>query len=150
MNIWCRVFATMNEAPSTEVTKEYLRNLLPRAGVSFRSDEQGWFNSSIAQPRQKPLQLDRFLASEEGIRAELNSWAAWLETQEHDPGFARLMEHVVATKQVFTLEIDPEQPEVLESAAALCQFLAQQTEGIYQIDGQGFFDMDGRLLLRED
>ncbi|MFL5243534.1 MAG: hypothetical protein ACJ8FY_15625 [Gemmataceae bacterium] len=148
--MWFRVFATTNEAPTAEAAGHRLQALFPGASVSFRTDDQGWFKVSIARPGQGSLELDRFLASEEGIRAELNSWVAWLETREHDPCFTRLMEHVIATKQVFTIEMDAELPQIQESAVALGRFLAQQTAGIYQVDGQGFFDMDGRLLLRED
>ena len=33
--------------------------------------------------------------------------------------------------------------------AEVCQFLARQTDGVYQADGQGFFAPDGSLLLQE-
>ncbi len=31
----------------------------------------------------------------------------------------------------------------------ICRYLAHVTEGIYQIDGAGFFAADGRLLVSE-
>jgi hypothetical protein len=152
MPIWSRIFATIDDAPIPALIQNYLLTLIPGASVRFRSDDEGWFEADIALPASdKPFHLNRFLVSEEGIRTELNSWAAWLETREEHPGFARLMEHIVAAKQVFTLQGDPEQHlEFLECSVALCRFLAQKTAGIYQVDGQGFFDMDGHLLLRED
>ena len=42
--------------------------------------------------------------SEEGIRAELNTWAAWLETAGHNPNHSWLMGHMIQTRQIFTLE----------------------------------------------
>src|SRR5260370_10200347 len=152
MAIWCRVFATNDDAPIPALIQNYLVTLIPGASARFRSDDEGWFDADIALPvSDKPFHLNRFLVSEEGIRTELNSWAAWLETREEHPGFARLMDHIVATRQVFTLQVDPDHhPESLECSVALCRFLAQRTAGIYQVDGQGFFDMDGHLLLRED
>jgi len=152
MAIWCRVFASNDDAPIPALIQNYLLTLIPGASVRFRSDDEGWFDADIAlPPSDKPIHLNRFLVSEEGIRTELNSWAAWLETREEHPGFARLMEHIVATRQVFTLQVDLEHPpEFLECTVALCRFLAQRTAGIYQVDGQGLFDMDGHLLLRED
>ena len=91
------------------------------------------------------LQLERFLAEEEGIRAELNSWAAWLETRENAPEHVRLMERMIQTKQLFTLQ------SIEESAQAerLCRFLAEITLGVYQIDVRGFFAADGVLLVPE-
>ena len=34
--------------------------------------------------------------------------------------------------------------------ADVCRFLARATDGIYQIDGQGFFAADGTLLVTEE
>jgi hypothetical protein len=91
------------------------------------------------------LQLERYIAGEDGLRAELNSWAAWLETQESAPEHVALMERMIQTAQLFTLHANA------ESAAAeqLCRFLAGSTAGIYQIDGRGLFAANGSLLVPE-
>jgi hypothetical protein len=53
---------------------------------------------------------------------------------------------------LFTLRPQPD-AVAAEAAASfsveLCRFLAQATEGIYQVDGLGFFDTTGRLLIKE-
>jgi hypothetical protein len=90
--------------------------------------------------------LERYLAEEEGIRAELNSWAAWLETHENAPEHTHLMERMIQTAQLLTLH-GGEGPEQI--CIDLCRFLAGATAGVYQIDERGFFAADGTLLVVE-
>lgn len=132
-------------ASGSELSVPSLLKLFESLGISsrFRGDEQGWFSADFGLDGES-MTLERFLASEEGIRHQLNSWAAWLETQEHNPHRDRLMRHMIATKQVFTLEgVEP------ELGTVICQYLARGTDGVYQVDGQGFFDVDGTLLVPE-
>ena len=93
-----------------------------------------------------PLTLERYRADEEGIRAELNSWAAFLETCA-GPHHILLMERAIQTRQLFTLH-DPT-GDADRACVALCQRLAAVTAGFYQIDGFGFFDADGTPLVEE-
>ncbi len=90
-------------------------------------------------------EASRYLSTEEGIRAELNTWAAWVESTGDGPIQQRLMQHLISTRQIFVLHDAP--PEL---AIPVCQHLARVTEGVYQVDGQGFFDADGRLLVAEE
>ena len=78
--------------------------------------------------------------------AELNAWAAYLETCGDSPNVGRLMEHMIRTRQLFTVrgDIGAEQ-----WCLELVRYLAKTTEGVYQIDGQGVFDSDGVLLFPE-
>jgi hypothetical protein len=94
-----------------------------------------------------PLVLERFHADDEGIRAELNSWAAFLETCG-GPHHVRLMERTIQARQLFTLT-DPTTDVVDPGCVALCRRLAAETAGFYQIDDIGFFDADGTLLVEE-
>jgi hypothetical protein len=93
-----------------------------------------------------PLTLDCYSADEEGIRAELNSWAAFLETCD-GPHAVPLMERTIQARYLFTLH-DPT-GEHDRDCVALCQQIAGVTAGFYQIDGVGFFDADGTLLVSE-
>ena len=93
-----------------------------------------------------PLTLECFRADEEGIRAELNSWAAFLETCD-GPHHIPLMERTIQTKQLFTLH-DPTD-EAPFACITLCRHLASITAGFYQIDDIGFFDAAGTLLVEE-
>jgi hypothetical protein len=93
-----------------------------------------------------PLALECFSADEEGVRAELNSWAAFLETCD-GPNAVPLMERAIQTRFLFTLH-DPT-GEFDRDCVALCRQLAHATAGFYQIDDVGFFDADGTLLVSE-
>jgi hypothetical protein len=144
-----RVFASTDTDVPPAAVLEFLHTLDPQASGSFRGDEDGWFETELKLPAEEAtLRLERFLATEEGIRAELNTWAAWLESKEENPHVGRLMQQMIGTKQVFTLRDESE--EAGEACGALCRFLAEKTEGIYQVDGQGFFDVSGLLLVPED
>jgi hypothetical protein len=99
-----------------------------------------------------PVQLGRYLAKEDDLRDDLNAYAAELETMDFSPNSPALMQHVVQTKQLVTLRrpLDHADEATLDR---LCLeavgFLAANTDGVYQIDGQGWFAADGKLLLQE-
>jgi hypothetical protein len=142
--MWYRVFGTnWNEpAPATLLAHWQGRG-------HFRGDDQGWFQATlICDDEEEPLELQRYLATEDGIRDELNTWAAWLEAQHDSPHTGSLMRHMIGTQQLFTLARPPELDG--QMCEALCRFLADQTAGVYQIDGQGFFAADGTLLVKEE
>ena len=106
----------------------------------------GSLDTSAGLGVSAPLLLECFRADEEGIRAELNSWAAILETCD-GPHHIPLMERTIQTKQLFTLH-DPTDGARLV-CVSLCQHLAAVTAGFYQIDDIGFFDADGTLMVKE-
>jgi hypothetical protein len=147
MPIWYRVFGRGEAEPAPAALLERLNGLAAVAG-EFGGDAAGWFRADFAVAGGPSLHLERFLSTEEGIRAELNSWAAHLETGD-DPRGAALMERVIQSKQLFTLE----RPDDAEGAdglcVALCRLLAETTDGVYQIDGRGFFAADGAFLAPE-
>jgi hypothetical protein len=152
--MWFRVFS----AGVTEPVPTDLLECLQREGYlvrgEFRGDVQGWFHVALTiDAEDEPLELQRYLATEDGIRAELNTWAAWLETREESPHAAMLMQRVIASAQLFTLQSpeDSAEEKWLDAVcAAVCRFVARKTDGIYQIDGQGFFAGDGTLLVKEE
>jgi hypothetical protein len=153
MSGWFRVFGSNEVQPQPAALLELLRSLGREATGNFRGDEQGWFEAEIIfAAGGPPLQVDRFLAREEGLRDELNTWAAWLETVEDNPQHAALMQQVIGTTQLFTLYqagLDGKQRVLDEIGPAVCQFLARETAGVYQVDQQGFFAADGTLLVKE-
>jgi len=152
MNRWCRVFSRNDASPQREALARTILAMAPGAAVQWDEGEQGWLRCEIQLAgHAEPLAVDRFLREEEGIRAELQAWAAWLETtdNEHAPA---LMRHLIGTQQVFTLkppETREEDASIEQVCLAVCQFLAKATEGVYQIDEQGFFDAEGTLLVQE-
>ena len=97
----------------------------------------------------RPITVERFGADEEGIRAELNSWAAYLETHESSPHHLPLMERTIQSRQLFTVERPDDEASSARLCEALCRHLAGQTGGFFQVDEQGFFAADGTLLVGE-
>jgi hypothetical protein len=153
MSRWYRVFGTAEKQPSAEALLEHLRALGIEGPIHFRGDDEGWLSVEIVlTPDVSPLLLECFLATEEGIRAELNTWAAWLETCDCSPSHVPLMEQVIQTRQLYTLRrpLDhPDEVRLENVCVTACRFLAAATDGVYQIDAEGFFAPDGSLLLQE-
>ena len=148
MSLWHRIFGVSDVQPAPAAVLERLYGLAAVTG-DFGGDEAGWFRADLVLPDGTTLHLECFQAKEEGIRAELNSWAAHLETFEDDAAAARLMEHVIQTRQLYLLERPDDATAADALCVELCRFLAQQTDGVYQIDGLGFFAADGSLLVEE-
>jgi hypothetical protein len=149
--MWFRVFGTNDAQPQPAALLEHLAAEGLEVTGQFRGDDLGWFRAELACGPDS-LPLERYLVSEEGIRAELNNWAAWIETCEGNPHQGRLMQHMISTTQLFTLR-QPLQPAdralVEKVCVAVCQHLARETAGVYQADARGIFAADGALLLRE-
>jgi hypothetical protein len=145
--MWYRVFGTGPEEPAPAGLLEHLGPAVP---VTFHGDDGGWFKAELAwDPEESPLHLERYLASEEGIRDELNSWAAWVEATGEGPVQSQLMQHLIGTQQVFTLWRPHQSAAADPLCRGLCDWLARKTVGIYQVDGQGFLEAGGQLLLTE-
>jgi hypothetical protein len=119
--------------------------------ASFRGDDTGWFRCELFLEGGGLLVLERFLAEEEGVRAELNSWAAVLETCEDNPEHVPLMERTIQSQQLFVLRRPEEGDEagLDRFCGSLVRLLAERTGGFYQVDGEGFFEADGTLLVAE-
>ena len=147
--MWYRIFGSNDTEPTPAAVLARLNGLGVAVTGNFHGDGGGWFGAELVVAESVRLGLERFLAAEEGIRAELNSWAAWLELCAPAAEQAHLMERMIQTKQLFTLQ----RPDAAEAAGpvceALCQFLAGSTDGVYQIDGRGLFGAGGALLVQE-
>ena len=147
--MWFRVFGTREEAPAPAALLEALR-----VEGHFKGDDLGWFGVDfVLASGGDDLHLDRFLAEEDEIRDQLNAWAAWLETQDDSPYSRRLMQLMIGAQQLFTLDCPRdriEEPPVQEFCQTLCRHLAKETQGVYQIDGRGFFSPDGKMLVLEE
>jgi hypothetical protein len=151
MGLWLRVFGKSPTAPVAEELRRCLTGVAP-VTVTFEGDERGWLRAEVRFGEAAPLLLERFFSDEEGIRAELNNWAAYLETCDYEPNHVPLMERMIQTRQLFTLRrpIDHADEVLVDRLClALCRFLAAATDGVYQADDAGFFTADGTLLLRE-
>lgn len=145
--MWYRVFSSTSIEPSPANVVKHIEANGYAVRHRFISDADGWFEAVI-ETDDEMLEIDRYLAMEEGIRAELNTWAAWLETKEHQPEAACLMQQIIAASQVYTIE-GPEEFETAGLCEVICRYLAHSTDGVYQIDGQGLFSAEGILLVAE-
>jgi hypothetical protein len=131
-----------------------------QASVELDQDDSGWYAATVIIEGRGQLHLERFLAEEDGIRGELNSWAAWVEasvspTRQRGTNLTRavLMERMIQAQQFITLTSNepPEEQATMERLCLqLCRFLAQKTEGTWQADGEGLFAADGALLVGEE
>jgi hypothetical protein len=152
MSPWYRVFAVNEVHPEPAALLAHLHGLRLAVTGRFRGDDQGWFRAELLLPEEDwAIEVDCYLATEEDVRQQLNTWAAWLETTPEGPVQDRLMLHVIGTRRVFTVHAgeNAEEPP-MELCLAVCRFLAAATAGVYQIDGEGFYAADGTLLVAEE
>jgi hypothetical protein len=150
--MWYRVFGTKETPVAPQSLLAGLRGQGWDLKAEFQGDDADWFRATLSFGDTTPIHVERFLSTEEGIRPELNNWAAYLETCDYEPNHAGLMETVIQTKQLFTIRrpLDAANEVMVDGmCTALARYLAQSTEGVYQIDQQGFFDKEGRFLLQE-
>lgn len=148
MSMWLRVFAATDGVPDPAA----LADCLGGAAADFVGDDTGWYSAAIRHGQGSPVTLERFHAEEDGFRAEMNGWAAYLETLDYSPNHVDLMRRAVQARQLFTLRkpIDHgDEAGVDRLCLALARRLAALTGGFYQIDAKGFFEADGVLLVVE-
>ncbi len=151
--MWYRVFSLSPDPVSPAALAAHLHALGLPAAPHFRGDDLGWTAGELALPGGgTSVQLGRYLTKEDDLRDHLNAYAAELETMDFHPSAVNLMERVVQTQQLVTLRkpLDHADEATLER---LCleavRFLAANSDGVYQIDGQGWFAADGALLVQE-
>ena len=151
--MWYRVFCRSGQ----EVKPADLLAHLQAAGLvvegHFRGDDLGWTAAElVVRGGGTPVYVERYLTEQDDLRADLNTWAGYLETLDYSPNHGMLMEHVIQTRQLFTLRkpIDHANDAAVEAVcAAACQFLAGSVDGVYQIEGEGWYSPAADLLVKE-
>jgi hypothetical protein len=150
--VWLRVFGRSDAAPSPAKFVEHLA----KAGLAivphFKGDDLGWTSGELMIPRGSPVMLNRYLTVEDDLRDDLNAFAAELETLNHEPNHQVLMERVIQTKQMIVLRKPADAPDevFLENLLTTsCRWLAAATDGVYQVDNDGWYAPDGTQLLKE-
>ena len=151
--MWYRVLGrSSNDVPPAALTAHLHAAGLP-VEPHFKGDDLGWTSGELRLAGlNTPVLLDRYLAKEDAIRDDLNAYAAILETCDYSPNHASLMERVIQSQQLVVLRkpLDAINEVALEKLLIeSCRFLASHTDGVYQIDGEGWFSADGTLLLQE-
>jgi hypothetical protein len=151
--MWLRVFSVKEQAPEPAKLLEHLQAQGFQVRGDFGGDSLGWFRAELhLEGAEEPIPLQRYLANEEDLRDDLNSWAAWLETVEGNRQARRLMQQMIGSAQVFTFQLAPDLDEdepALQMCLAACKYLAQETQGVYQVDHKGFYAPNGTLLVAE-
>ena len=151
--MWYRIFGLSDSEPSPAALAEHVHASESMVEPHFKGDDLGWVSGELRFAHGgTPIFLQRYLAKEDDIRDDLNAHAAELETCDYSPNHGRLMQHVIQTKQLITLRKPVDAPDEIELEKVLeetCHFFASATEGVYQIDGRGWFAATGELLLQE-
>jgi hypothetical protein len=153
MTMWYRIFGLNESEPSPAALAEHLHAAGLAVEPHFKGDDLGWASGELRLPGGgTPVYVQRYLTSEDDIRDDLNAHAAELETCDYSPNHGRLMQHAIQTKQLITLRkpLDAADEVMLENVLEMaCRFLATATDGVYQIDGRGWFSATGELLMPE-
>lgn len=151
--MWHRVFGLSAESPPPSALAEHLHSQALAVAPHFRGDDLGWTSGELTLPGGgSPVLVQRYLTDADDLRADLNAFAAELETMTFNPHHADLMRHVIQTKQLVTLRrpLDHADEAALDRLCTeTVRFLAARTHGVYQIDGRGWFAAAGELLLPE-
>lgn len=151
--MWYRVFGLDEREASPAALAAHLHALGLPVEPHFKGDDLGWTSGELRLPGARtPIFLERYLASTDEIRDDLNAHAAELETCTYSPNHERLMQHAIQTKQLITLRkpIDAADEVMLDLVLEeSCRFLATATDGVYQIDGRGWYSASGEQLLQE-
>jgi hypothetical protein len=155
MSPWFRVFGTNDTLLEPVAVVQSISALgVPARGKFHGSPD--WFEGELIIDDAHSLLLERYLEGD-NLGPALDSWIDWLETASDIRYHHWLLAHVRQTRQLFTLSQRAAAPGdaamdplVERVCAGLCRFLARETAGVYQVDGQGFFDADGLLLAGED
>ena len=152
-SVWHRVFGLSATPVSPVALVEHLTAKLLVVVPHFRGDDLGWTSGELHLPGNgTPLLLERYLTEEDELRKDLNAFAAELETMNYSPNFAAMMERVIQTKQMITLRKPYDHADEVNLDAtvlAICRYFAANCEGVYQIDGQGWFAADGTVIVQE-
>jgi hypothetical protein len=150
--MWYRVFGASAEEPSPAALAAHLLACGCAVEPHFKGDDLGWTAGELRLPAGSPILIARYLTDADDLRDDLNAHAAELETMDYSPNSGPLMARVIQTKQLVTLRKPVAAADevrldaVLEAAA---RFLAAAIDGVYQIDGRGWFSAAGELLVQE-
>jgi hypothetical protein len=150
--MWLRVFGQNQKIPSITVICETLLAAGFRVVPEVRGDDLGWTECHLSLAGV-PIGLARYLTDEDELRDDLNAYAAELEAQiDIQPAAGPLMERVIQTRQLITIRRPLGHPNELAMESCcriIADTLAKETDAIIQIDGQGWYEVDGQQIIRE-
>jgi len=150
--MWYRVFCrSAEEMPPGDLLAHVREQGIP-VEARFRWDNLGWTAADFILGQGTPVFAERYLTDTDDLRNDLNTWAGYLETLDYSPNSIPLMERVIQTKQLITLRKPLGHSDEV-GVDRLCEFLsralATASDGIYQVEGNGWYAADGELLVKE-
>lgn len=153
LSMWYRIFCKNVESASPTNLLNHLQVCGLNVLGDFRgSAENDWSSGELKLGLGSPVYIERYLTDGDDLRNDLNTWAAFLETCDYSPNSTALMERVIQTEQLITLRkpIDhADEIKIDRLCLEGCRFIAQHSDGIYQIDDDGWYAADGTLLVKE-
>ncbi|MFO0938503.1 MAG: hypothetical protein U0798_18520 [Gemmataceae bacterium] len=150
--MWLRVFGRSEQHISTVQIVEQLHQAGFPVVPAFKGDDLGWTEGSLTLESGSPILLSRYLTDVDDLRDDLNAYAAELEGYNFQPAAQALMERVIQTRQLITIRkpVDHSNEVLLNDVCdRLCKNLAGMIDGVYQIDGQGWYSAEGNQIIQE-
>ena len=150
--MWYRVFCRSGSRIAACGAARAVQQPGRPVGGNFKGDDLGWTSAEFKLGAGTPVYAERYLTREDDIRDDLNTWAAYLETLDYSPNNVSLMERVIQSRQLVTIRkpLDhPNESAIDDLCQSICQAIANAAEGVYQIEGDGWYSTTGELLLRE-
>lgn len=152
--MWLRAFGRELTHPKLTSLCEHLQKAGLKVVPHFRGDDLGWTEGEIELVDAKAtIGLARYLTEEDNLREDLNAYAAELESYaDIQQGTKELMERVIQTRQMITIRkpINGNNEILMEKACELiASYFAERIDGVYQIDGQGWYLATGERLITE-
>jgi hypothetical protein len=145
--MWYRVFSLSLKEVLPSALAAHLHAIGLPVEPHFKGDDLGWTSGELRFPGGGKLLLDRYLTDVDDLRPELNAFAAELEASGSGPATTELMRRVIQTRQMVTLRCEGNDSRLSAAMVSMCRFLAAGTDGVYQIDGRGWFAADGTFHL---
>jgi hypothetical protein len=146
--MWHRVFCRSTDEVPPAVLAAALHETGFPVAPHFKGDGLGWTRGDLWLHGAAAVAVERFLTAEDGLRPDLNAFAAELEAADAGPGTADLMRRVIQTQQLITVSA-AEGVAADELVTAVCQFFATASDGVVLAEGRGWFDATGALLHPE-
>ena len=151
--MWYRAFCrSATELPPAELAARLHAAGLP-VEPHFTGDDLGWTEAKLILPGSgSPVIAGRYLTVVDELRKDLNGFAAEVEAMTYFARRHALMERVIQTQQLVTLRrpLDHADEATLDALClAVVQAVASAGDGVVQIDGKGWFDAAGELLVAE-
>jgi len=150
--MWYRIFCrSAEELPPGDLLAK-VREQGIAVEARFKWDNLGWTTADFTFGQGTPVFAERYLTDTDDLRNDLNTWAGYLETLVYSPNSVPLMERVIQTKQLITLRKPlghSNEAGVERLCEALARTLAAAADGVYQIEGNGWYAADGDVLVKE-